>query len=648
MRIYHEILAVAAGAATVVLLAGSPVSGEPLRDLTKPSCSSVDADYAGAPPKMSPNCKAPSADDRHDTLEVSLKAARGPAQIGDFLVTDAYLYNDSYTPEVWSVDRGDKIAVAFDNSLSGTAGFLTNLHSHGLIVSPRNAPGAPTEKLGDNVYALIYSPGVKPADHSMHGAANAVPMRNFEKTASYLIDIPKDHPEGLFWYHPHPHGISGPQIAGGMAGFLTVGRPSDYITHEMKEGEIDTKLLMLKDTQITRQPGAKEWRINDKYDAGNCGDSAKKEPGVCFKDDTNAWIFPVNGQIYPTIEVKEGVGQLWRIGNLGANATYQLELVEIADDGKETLLPFQIIANDGVAIGRTAGQKPLMQEKLLVMPSARLEVLVRHPGAAGKAKRAVFRTIGFDTGAKPGDGDTWPAVDLAEVVFADTLPDSDKDSGFALVTDGSAAVDFKTQNATSGDAECPRLAKDEFRMVAFDIPSVPAADRARPGFTQPRGCTVDQTFQIIGSVVTRIKDDSSFKGVLSAFDQAVGDKYSRPFPETPQAYRGKCFDGALDTCVPYPSVEDWWVVNASSEAHNFHIHQTRFEVLEVRGASSDFTPIPNVLEDNYPVLAGQAIKVRIAFNREEQIGTFVYHCHILQHEDKGMMAAIEVRKIEAK
>jgi len=648
MRIYHEILAVAAGAATLVFLVGSPVSGEPLRDLTKPFCSSVDADYAGDPPKMSPNCKAPVADGRHDTLEISLKAARGPAQIGDFLVADAYLYNDSYAPEVWSVDPGDKISIAFDNSLSGTAGFRTNLHSHGLIVSPRNAPGAPTERLGDNVYALVYAQGAEAQDHSAHSSANAVPVRNFEKTAEYLIDIPKDHPKGLYWYHPHPHGISGPQIAGGMAGFLTVGQASDYVAHELKEGEIEEKLLMLKDTQITRQPGAKEWQINDKYDAGNCGDSARKENGVCFKDDNNAWLFPVNGQVYPTIEVKEGVGQLWRIGNLGANATYRLELVEIADDGKETPLPLQIIANDGVAIGRAAGQKPLIQEKLLVMPSARIEVLVRHPGAAGKAKRAVFRTIGFDTGATPGDGDTWPAIDLAEVVFADTLADSDKDSGFALVTDGSAAIDLKTLNATSGNADCPRLAEGEVRMVAFDIPGVPASERSRPDFTPPRGCTANQTFQIIGSVVTKVADDSSFKGVLSAFDQAVGDKYSRSFKEAPQAYRGKCFDGALDTCVPYPSVEEWWVVNASSEAHNFHIHQTRFEVLEVRGASSDFTPIPNVLEDNYPVLAGQAIKVRIALNRPEQIGTFVYHCHILQHEDKGMMAAIEVRKIEAK
>jgi FtsP/CotA-like multicopper oxidase with cupredoxin domain len=88
------------------------------------------------------------------------------------------------------------------------------------------------------------------------------------------------------------------------------------------------------------------------------------------------------------------------------------------------------------------------------------------------------------------------------------------------------------------------------------------------------------------------------------------------------------------------------VVNASDEAHNFHIHQTHFRVLEVRGTGSQLTRPLNVLVDNYPVLVGQAIKVRVPLNRSEQIGTFVYHCHILQHEDKGMMGAIELRKVD--
>jgi hypothetical protein len=280
------------------------------------------------------------------------------------------------------------------------------------------------------------------------------------------------------------------------------------------------------------------------------------------------------------------------------------------------------------------------------MPSARIEVLVSHPGTEGKARNAVFQTVGFSTGATPDVGDNWPAIDLAEVVFDNSLPRSSEHSGLAFVDDGGNALDFSPKAAASGNAECRRLSGDQVRIVAFDVPDFTDAKKARAGFTPPPGCKVDQEYGIIGSVVTTVSDESSFAAILAAYDDALAGKYSGPFDGDEQAYRGKCFDGALDTCVPYPSVETWWVVNASNEAHNFHIHQTRFQVLEVRGAESNFTPIPEARHDNYPVLAGQAIKVRIALNRPEQIGYFVYHCHILEHEDLGMMAAIEVREVE--
>jgi FtsP/CotA-like multicopper oxidase with cupredoxin domain len=646
MRSSDWIFAIAAEAAIALLLTGSATQAEPLRDVDKPLCSSIDADFAAGAPAMSPNCPAPVADGRRDTLEISLTAARGPAQVGDFKITDAYLYNGNYAPEVWSVDPGDNILIDLENRLDGTAAFRTNLHTHGFIVSPNNAPGTPKSPVGDNVYALVYAKDATAKERMMHAPKNAVPILNFDETAEILIEVPADHPKGLFWYHPHPHGISEPQVIGGMSGLLTVGRASDYVASELKNGVIEEKLLMLKDTQITRRDAASDWRINDGYDSGNCDDTARKEPGVCFKDDDNAWLFPVNGQIYPTIEVKEGVGQLWRIGNIGADTTYQLELLEIAEDGSRRPLPFQVVSIDGVAVGRGAGDEPIMRDKLLVMPSARVEVLVTHPGAAGQPRKAVFRTAGFGTGATPDAGDNWPAIDLAEVVFDDSLPDSDADSGLAFVKDGTDVLDFGAGTEAPSDADCPRLSQGEVRIVAFDIPSFTDTQKKRAGFAAPPGCEVDQEFDIIGNVVTTVADESSFESILAAYDKAVGDKYARPFAGEPQAYRGKCFDGAVDTCIPYPSVQDWWVVNASNEGHNFHIHQTRFQVLEVRGAGANFTPVPNALADNYPVLAGQAIKVRIALNRPEQIGYFVYHCHILEHEDNGMMAAIEVRKAE--
>jgi FtsP/CotA-like multicopper oxidase with cupredoxin domain len=646
LRRRKTIVAVAASAAALLLVAESPAPAEPLRDVTQPLCSSVDADFAAGTPQMSPNCAAPVAAGRRDVLEIALTAARGPARIGDFMISDAYLYNQNYAPEVWSVDPGDSILVTFENDLSGATGLRTNLHVHGFIVSPNNAPGTLKSPLGDNVFAYVYAGDAAADDHMTHAAPDAVPTRNFDRSAEYLIEIPADHPKGLFWYHPHSHGISEPQVTGGMSGLITIGGVSDYVATELKEGVVEEKLLMLKDMQITREAGAPAWRVNPDYNADNCEQRASKEPGVCFKDENNAWLFPVNGQIFPTIDIAKGAGQLWRIGNIGADASYRLELVEITDDGTEEPMPFQVISIDGVAVGRESDKEPILRDELLIMPSARVEVLVAHPGAAGQARRAVLRTTGFGTGATPDDGDNWPAIDLAEVVFADSLVSSQEDSGLAFVAGGGDALDFNRPAATSGNAACPRLADGEVRIVAFDIAEFADSETTRADFAPPPGCMVNQEFDIIGNIATSLADDSSVTAILSAYDKAVGDKYSRPFGAGSEAYRGKCFDGGLDTCVPYPSVEAWWVVNASNEGHNFHIHQTRFQVLEVRGAHSAFTPVPIALNDNYPVLAGQAIKVRIALNRPEQIGTFVYHCHILEHGDNGMMAAIEVREVD--
>ncbi|MCB2035922.1 MAG: multicopper oxidase domain-containing protein [Ottowia sp.] len=63
-------------------------------------------------------------------------------------------------------------------------------------------------------------------------------------------------------------------------------------------------------------------------------------------------------------------------------------------------------------------------------------------------------------------------------------------------------------------------------------------------------------------------------------------------------------------------------------------------------AAPDVAALPPTKEgafhDTYPIDPGGWIKLRIRFDRPEQVGRFVYHCHILEHEDKGMMSVIQV------
>jgi FtsP/CotA-like multicopper oxidase with cupredoxin domain len=92
------------------------------------------------------------------------------------------------------------------------------------------------------------------------------------------------------------------------------------------------------------------------------------------------------------------------------------------------------------------------------------------------------------------------------------------------------------------------------------------------------------------------------------------------------------------------AVEDWTIENHTSEEHAFHMHQIHFLVLEVNGV-----PVANpTMQDTYemPYWSGKgpfpSIKVRMDFRDPNIAGTFVYHCHVLDHEDAGMMAKIQV------
>jgi FtsP/CotA-like multicopper oxidase with cupredoxin domain len=92
------------------------------------------------------------------------------------------------------------------------------------------------------------------------------------------------------------------------------------------------------------------------------------------------------------------------------------------------------------------------------------------------------------------------------------------------------------------------------------------------------------------------------------------------------------------------AVEDWTIENRAKEIHAFHMHQIHYLLLAQNGKSFKHP----LLQDTTTVQPWSGtgpypnIKVRMDFRYPESVGTFVYHCHILDHEDGGMMAKIEV------
>jgi FtsP/CotA-like multicopper oxidase with cupredoxin domain len=100
-----------------------------------------------------------------------------------------------------------------------------------------------------------------------------------------------------------------------------------------------------------------------------------------------------------------------------------------------------------------------------------------------------------------------------------------------------------------------------------------------------------------------------------------------------------------DIVAEQGTVEDWIIENRSNELHAFHIHQLHFLLLEYmgRGVNEDFLrDTVNVPYYSGHALAYPSVRLRMDFRDPNIVGTFAYHCHLLEHEDKGMMGKIRV------
>jgi FtsP/CotA-like multicopper oxidase with cupredoxin domain len=550
----------------------------------------------------------------------------------------------------------------------------TNLHTHGMLVSPRY-PTVNDPTYGDNVFVMTLNPlnGQPPKSSQLHGDVR-------ELYTDYRIQIPANHPSGLFWFHPHVHGISKNQISAGMSGLITVGDISDYVCKDLSCSsflhKLPTRHMMLKDSQIMSDSS-----LRDEEEAGYC--DLNPDPneiprqGSCagLYDDGGGggsagvlpgrWYFPINGQTYPSITMASGNGEIWRLTNASPSATYDLRLW---DSLQNRDMIVQVLAIDGVAVQAGSGTDlktlrtisgtkieptncpksgtikdahPLCATRLLMMPSSRVELWVTYRDASGKLAHppagdsVIFKTAGVDTG--PG-GDKWPTIDLATVTFAGTAADaaapqvlSVADSARKLRDPQLLAADLRSANAAvDSDPSCKPLAKGHMRRIFFNIPTADAnlIDYFGLGYEEldEKGNPVPGTFQ----------DVAQFN------------------PDTPTI------------CIPLgpgntPVHERWQLVNIANEDHNFHIHQTKFSVLTKD--ELDHTGLPRydqgvLLHDNVPLLhatggtcasvddwrngvcTAHPVTVDIPF---AIAGDFVYHCHILEHEDGGMMARIRVR-----
>src|SRR5215203_3492543 len=100
---------------------------------------------------------------------------------------------------------------------------------------------------------------------------------------------------------------------------------------------------------------------------------------------------------------------------------------------------------------------------------------------------------------------------------------------------------------------------------------------------------------------------------------------------------GREFDeDRVDQTVKLGATEEWRLLNTSEDWHPFHIHVNDFQVIEVNGEPVE----AHSWEDTTPIPAFGEIVIRTRFL--DYTGRFVYHCHILDNEELGMMGVVEV------
>jgi len=478
---------------------------------------------------------------------------------------------------------------------------------------------------------------VKPVDTNihLHGFEGPADQENvFLSTLStpmhaceYHITIPATQPPGTYFYHPHVHGGSDVQMAGGLTGAWIVEPASAEIDPSAEHViVIRYRLPFANDNPFAPDP-TPIFLLGATHEA-----ALKPAPLVAYNPfDPPAWplsspirgagftfdpsgcdgissetVVSLNGaQVPASLDVPGGQVQLLRILNATSDSPKKIEL----RDATGVTLPLRIVELDGTPISGDIDH-PLANyremDSLMLAPASRVSLLVTVPEGQTLTLAGAHYC--------EGDGDSFQRdLDLLHI------------RGVASSKTSSPVAYIPTPAAMD---EAPAA-----KLIAYA--------QAHPTSIRRRAITfTEYLFPKRGKVP-----------VHSAYyitDTTDPNFHEHPF--SPAFAPGGSAPSNPDIVVKQGSIEEWYLFNTTMETHVFHMHQMAFVVESgLRGTpfTSDtvFVPVgkflPNPHDPDYPLVKPALVKTLLDF-RHVPRGTFVFHCHMIFHEDHGMMAIIKV------
>jgi len=516
----------------------------------------------------------------------------------------------------------------------------TNFHTHGWHVDPDV----------DNVFKSVAM------------SANG--------TCTFAFVIPTSQPPGTYWYHAHLHGISASQVGGGLAGALIVlpsGRPDPLpdttlvIKNFLSSPNGDEHALMMRKyarirhlPQPKRSPSMRKALaaatfspFNPPPDVSGIG---LNDPNYCNTFSDGFATLQVNGQAIPGVipgaspsplpvpyyNQAPGTNRRYRIINASSDSYVN---VRIRAGG--TYAKLRVLARDGVPVnwGMIPGSTApfVVRDNVMLGPSNRVDLLVA-TGARG-TQQTIISEAAFGAAPTP-------------VPARNAFP-------FCLGYSGSPMYERQILTVKSAPVATAQAVQSVGATAARELTTT-AADRfvRNVPSVQNRAITFTEYNDEVGYPQGNFyvtETGSSPIPLPSAFSE-------RPFwllPPRPPVPSPPISFHYLPEITVRKSVtpsEVWTLVNATPEAHTFHIHQLTFVAVvspwePTAGHESvflDSIALPAAAEvaasqcgGRSPCLQPSITRIKINFGPIHR-GTFVYHCHMLFHEDAGMMGVIQV------